>query len=435
MSFVLILLTTTTELLHLFRTQLASLSPLARFAVSLAVIFLIPSISRRLGLPSVVGLLVGGILLGPYVLDVFGKERPVADFMADLGKLLLMFYAGLEVDLGLFRQSQSKVILFGLTTTTIPLLLGTAVGVWFGYAAIPAIVLGSLLASHTLLGLPIVRDLGASRLEPVTVTTGATVMSDTLSLVVFAVCLSTYQRGFSMSILATQLLEIVGYVLLVLLVLSRVARFALKKVEHQEDAFFVTLFGTMTVAAVLARVVQLPGIVGAFLIGLALNEAAQNKPAKEKLGFFATTLFVPAFFLVTGFLIDPPVFVRSLIDHFALAASIVVALLVGKFVAAEIAGRAFKYSPGARMTVWSLTLPQVAATLAATLVGFNTFDPGGRRLIDQDVLNAIFVLILTTSILGPVLTQRYTLLMLRSYPSEVHVTGHLAVIQRVRKKK
>src|SRR5262249_43218666 len=239
MSFVLILLTTTTELLHLFRTQLASLSPLARFAVSLAVIFLIPSISRRLGLPSVVGLLVGGILLGPYVLDVFGKERPVADFMADLGKLLLMFYAGLEVDLGLFRQSQSKVILFGLTTTTIPLLLGTAVGVWFGYAAIPAIVLGSLLASHTLLGLPIVRDLGASRLEPVAVTTGATVMSDTLSLVVFAVCLSTYQRGFSMSILATQLLEIVGYVLLVLLVLSRVARFALKKVEHQEDAFFV----------------------------------------------------------------------------------------------------------------------------------------------------------------------------------------------------
>ena len=128
----LILLTTTTELLHLLRTHVASLSPLARFAVSLAVIFAIPPISGRMRLPSVVGLLIAGILLGPYVLDIFGKERPVADFMADLGKLLLMFYAGLEVDLALFRQSQSKVILFGLTTTTIPLLLGTAVGVWFG---------------------------------------------------------------------------------------------------------------------------------------------------------------------------------------------------------------------------------------------------------------------------------------------------------------
>ena len=182
--------------------------------------------------------------------------------------------------------------------------------------------------------------------------------------------------------------------------------------------FFVTLFGTMAVAALLAQLVQLPGIVGAFLIGLALNEAAQNKSAKEKLGFFGNTLFIPAFFFVTGFLINPAVFVRSLVDHFALAASIVLALLIGKFLAAEFAGRAFKYSQGARMTVWSLTLPQVAATLAATLVGFKTFDPGGQRLIDENILNAVFVLILTTSILGPVLTQRYTPVMMRSYRDE-----------------
>jgi Na+:H+ antiporter len=108
-------------------------------------------------------------------------------------------------------------------------------------------------------------------------------MSDTLSLVVFAVCLSTYQRGFSISVLAAQLMEIIGYVLLVLLVLSRLARFALKKVGHQEDAFFVTLFGTMAVAAVLARLVQLPGIVGAFLIGLAaISQRFERNTAKNQ---------------------------------------------------------------------------------------------------------------------------------------------------------
>src|SRR4051794_1104412 len=126
------------EILHLLRTHLASLSPLSRFAVALAFVFAMPPLSRRLRLPSVVGLLLAGIVLGPYVLDVFGKERPVADFMADLGKLLLMFFAGLEVDLALFRQSQRKVVQFGLTTTTLPLLLGTVVGLWFGYAVIPA---------------------------------------------------------------------------------------------------------------------------------------------------------------------------------------------------------------------------------------------------------------------------------------------------------
>jgi len=418
MIFVLTITVTPTELLDLLRAHTASLSPLSRFAVGLAVILLTPPVARRLKLPPVVGLVLAGILFGPYVLDIFGKERPVADFMADLGKLLLMFYAGLEVDLPLFRQSQRKVTIFGLLTTTLPLLLGAAAGLWFGYATIPAVVLGSLLASHTLLAIPIVKELGASRLEPITVTAGATVMSDTLSLVVFAVCLSTYQRGFSMAVLATQLVEIVAFVLLVLFGLSRVARYAMHKVRDQEDAFFILLFGFMAIAAVLAQLVQLPGIVGAFLIGLALNEAAQNKPAKEKLGFFANTLFIPAFLFVTGFLINPAVFIRSLIDHFALAASIVLALVVGKFLAAEIAGRAFGYPQAARLTVWSLTLPQVAATLAATLVGFNTFDPAGQRLIDDRVLNAVFVLMLSTSILGPVLTEHYTPLMLRSWRSE-----------------
>jgi Kef-type K+ transport system membrane component KefB len=408
--FIFIILTTGT--LESLRAHLSSLSPLVRFAVAIAAILAMPPVSRRLRLPSVVGLLFAGIILGPHVLDIFGKERPIADFMSELGKLLLMFYAGLEVDLNLFRQSQRKVTIFGLITTTLPLLLGTAVGLWFGYAAIPAIVIGSLLASHTLIALPIVTELGAARLEPIAVTCGATVMSDTLSLVVFAICLSTYRRGFSFSVLMIQLVEISAFVLFVIFVLSRVATYALRKVEHREDAYFVLLFGFMAVAAALASLVQLPGIVGAFLAGLALNEAAHNKSAEQRLGFLANSLFIPTFFLVTGFLIDPVTFVGSLIHHAGLAISIVLALLLGKFLAAEIAGRLFNYSAGARLTMWSLTLPQVAATLAATLVGVNTVDPAGQHLIDQNVLNAVFVLMLSTSILGPILTQRYTPSML-----------------------
>jgi hypothetical protein len=63
--------------------------------------------------------------------------------------------------------------------------------------------------------------------------------------------------------------------------------------------------------------------------------------------------------------------------------------------------------PAARMTMWSLTLPQVAATLAATLVAFDTRNPAGQRLIDGRLLNVVLVLLLTTSILGPVLTEHF----------------------------
>jgi Kef-type K+ transport system membrane component KefB len=168
----------------------------------------------------------------------------------------------------------------------------------------------------------------------------------------------------------------------------------------------------MAVAGVLARLINLPGIVGAFLAGLAVNAAVHDKPVKEKLEFFGNSFFIPIFFVVTGFLIDPPAFVHSVIGNFPAVSTIIVALIAGKWIAAEIVGRAFRYATAVRMTMWSLTLPQVAATLAAALVAFDTVDPNGQRLLDAQMLNAVLVMMLTTAILGPVLTQHFAARML-----------------------
>ena len=336
----------------------------------------------------------------------------VADFFANLGKLLLMFFAGLEIDLALFRRARTRSIIFGLLTTIIPLALGTTVGLWFGYQPVAAIVLGSLLASHTLLALPIITRLGETRLEPVTVTVGATVMSDTLSLIVYAICAGIYHSGFSMLNLGVQLIEIAVFVPLVLFGVSRLGAHLLKKLENDEESYFILLLGIMVVSGLLAQLINLPGIVGAFLAGLAVNAAVREKPAKGKLEFLANSLFIPIFFIVTGFLIDPLVFFRSLVDNFALASAVILALVVGKLIAAEIAGRAFHYSSAARLTVWSMTLPQVAATLAASLAAYDTYNSAGQRLVDGRLLNVVLVLMLTTSILGPVLTERFAPRML-----------------------
>jgi Kef-type K+ transport system membrane component KefB len=96
---------------------------LARFAIGMAVIVGIPPLSRRARLPAVVGLLLSGVVLGPHVLGLFGEHAPVADFFAELGKLLLMFFAGLEIDIAQFRRERNKSIKFGLVTTLTPLLL------------------------------------------------------------------------------------------------------------------------------------------------------------------------------------------------------------------------------------------------------------------------------------------------------------------------
>ena len=132
------------HLFELIRSHAQSIPALAKFAIGMALIVCVPPLCRRVRLPAVVGLFVAGIVVGPHGLSMLGKHAPVADFFGDLGKLLLMFFAGLETDLVLFRKSRNRTIIFGLLTTSLPLILGTAVGFLFGYQAVAAVVLGSL---------------------------------------------------------------------------------------------------------------------------------------------------------------------------------------------------------------------------------------------------------------------------------------------------
>ncbi|HKW49301.1 MAG TPA: cation:proton antiporter [Gemmatimonadaceae bacterium] len=389
------------------RAHALGLPLLVKFAVALGLIVIVPQLSRRVRLPAVVGLLLSGVLFGPYVLDLVGHDRPIADFFGELGKLLLMFMAGLEVDLALFRRVKKRSITFGVITTFIPQILGTSVGLAFHYSLLASIVIGSLLASHTLLASNVITRLGLTKLEPMNVVYGATVFSDTCSLIIFALCLSTFVRGFSISGMVVQIVEIAVFITFVLFGLGRLGAYVLRKVERDESAYFAVMLAILAIAAVLADTIQLPGIVGAFLSGLALNEATQNKSAKERLEFFGNSFFIPIFFITTGFLVNPRALVASLTDDLALVASIIGALVIGKYVAAEVAGRRFGYTRDERLTMWSLTLPQVAATLAATLVAYNTFDANHSRLIDNRMLNVVLALMLFTSILGPILTDHF----------------------------
>jgi Kef-type K+ transport system membrane component KefB len=271
------------EWLDAFRAQLPALPNLAKFAIIMAILVGVPALTRRARIPDLVGLLLVGVLLGPHVIGLYGENHPIVQFFGDLGRLMLMFTAGLEIDLNRFREAQGRSVTFGVITTAAPQVLGTAVGLAFGYAIIPALVIGSLLASHTLLSLPIVVRLGAIGLTPVVVTMGATMVSDTLSLIVFGICVSTYTTGFSASGLALQVAEVAVFVPLILVGVSRAGAWVLNKLRDNEDGYFVAMVGIMAVSGVLSDLINLPDIVGAFLAGRAVNAAAEKHPAKEKL--------------------------------------------------------------------------------------------------------------------------------------------------------
>ena len=132
------------------------------FFVASAVILLGPLLVERIGLPGIVGVILGGLLVGPFVLGWVEREG-VVESLGDLGILVLMFLAGLELDLDEFQANRRAAITFGAFTFTLPFVLGIALVLPFGYGFATAMLFGSLWASHTLVAYPIVQEHGLLR--------------------------------------------------------------------------------------------------------------------------------------------------------------------------------------------------------------------------------------------------------------------------------
>lgn len=283
---------------------IANLPPLGRFAIILALVAIVPYAARMARLPNCVGFILVGVLLGPHLLGVVPREEPVIAFIAELGKLLLMFFVGLEIDLKQFNEQRSRALLFGLLTFSLPMVAGTAAGVTFGYAAISAILIGSLLASHTLIAYPIISAAGQGARPAVTVTVGATVLTDMLSLLVLAACLSAHRSGFDAVGLAIEIGQLIVFAVVLIFGMGAVGRWMTQRMEHRQEALFAVLLVFVCIAATVAEAIELEGIIGAFLAGLAVNNAVRGAVAKERLEFVGQAFFIPAFFVVTGFLVD-----------------------------------------------------------------------------------------------------------------------------------
>ena len=388
------------ESLESFLAQAAN-SPLVSFTLLLLVILTLPPLFERIKLPGLVGLLFAGVILGSNGLGLLDAESESIKLLADIGKIYLMFVAGLEIDLDEFRKTKERSLFFGFATFALPLIAGITVASLFGMGLNAAILTGSLLASHTLLGYPIVNRLGVVRNEAVTVTIGATIFTDIAALLVLAVCIAVHGGDFSASSLVLQLVTLALYSAIVLFGIDKAGKEYFRRTGDEESNQFMFILLVVFVAAVGAQIINVDKIVGAFLAGLAVNDVVGHSPVEEKVEFVGSTLFIPCFFVSMGLLLDIPSFIETITTELPLTLAIVGSLFLSKFLAAAVAKLSYGYSWNQALTMWSLSLPQVAATLAAALVGVSS------GLISDSVFNVVIVLMLVTSIAGPVLTARF----------------------------
>jgi len=153
------------------------------FSVSIAVVFLF----HQFRLPSIAGFLVAGALIGPHGLNLIHAGDTLVPELGHLGLLYLMFVAGLELDLKVLKDHRRSAVALGLLAFAIPFLGATAVGTVLGWSVAATCLLGALLSSHTLIVYPTLRDAGLGPNPAVASAVGATVLTDTLALVVLAI--------------------------------------------------------------------------------------------------------------------------------------------------------------------------------------------------------------------------------------------------------
>ncbi|WP_414578609.1 cation:proton antiporter [Anabaena sp. CCY 9402-a] len=381
-------------------TQVLGQEPIVPFVILLVVILVIPILFERLKLPGLFGLVFSGLVLGPSGWDLFQTESVMINLLADIGLVYLMFVAGLEIEIEQWRRQRKHALGFGCFTFSVPFFLGTLIGKNLDFSWQNSILIGSLFASHTLLAYPLISRLGVISNEAVTTTIAATAFTDVGALLILTVCVAISQAGiFSLAKLFSLLGCLLVYIIVILVGFDWAGKEFFRRSGDDEGNKFLFVLLAAFLAVMGTQFIGVEKIVGAFLAGLVVNEVVGEGLVKEKIVFIGNVLFIPIFFVNLGLLIELPSLIKNPVI-FKLSILVIIGLLASKFIAAWLAKLIYHYNWQEMITMWSLSIPQVGTTLAATFVGYRA------GLLPPEFLSSFVILMLVTSILGPWITSR-----------------------------
>lgn len=364
-----------------------TLSPLLILTLVIGIIWFVPLVCRKIHVPSIVGFILAGIVIGPSVLNIV-NEGPTIKILGSLGMLYIMFQSGSEIDINDFKQYKYRSLFFGLCTFFIPFALGIITSRFLlPYGWLSSLLLGAMYGSHTLMTYPIVSRYGVQKNVAVNITVGATMVAITLSLMVLAIAEGWSNAGQTTMDYVIQIGILAVFLVSVLWLFPRFARMFFKRYRDPISEFMVVML-MLVGSALLADLAGLEGILGAFLCGVSLNRLLPNRsPLMHRITFMGNSIFVPLFLISVGLMIDIHAFWSGW-TTLTIALVMIATKLVGKSIAAWIAQFVFRFSKHERQLVFGLSHATAAGTLAIVTIAYQ------MGLLSSDVLNASVLMIL-----------------------------------------
>lgn len=354
----------------------------------LVMILITPVLLRRFGVPNIVGMILAGILVGPYGLNLLARDASFEIF-GQVGILYLMFLAGVEIDIPGLKKNWKHGVRFGLLSFALPLVAGWLVCRYcLGMTPLTSALVGSMLSSHTLISYPIVTRFGLSDTRASIITVCGTIVAVLLSLLVLAGVVQMKTSGnlgwwpqvrllLSMATYAVGIWYLFGWAT------RRFFRIFSDRVTQ-----FIFVLAEVFVASLLAQLIGLEAILGAFYAGLVLNRFVPLRSGlMARIEFVGNAIFIPYFLIGVGMLMNVRVIFSSW--HVALIAlAITLTALMAKWLSAWVTTRSFGGTRNDRTLIFGLSSGKAAATIAATMIGFR------YGIVNEDLMNSAVIMIL-----------------------------------------
>ncbi len=386
------------------------MTPFLQISIVLAILLLAAKaagyLSTKLGQPSVLGELLIGVILGPSLLSIFSlsfldyQELPhFIDEFAEIGVLLLMFIAGLELHLSDLAKNKGASAYAGILGVLVPVILGFLVGEFFSMETNQSIFLGLTLgatsvsiSAQTLIELKVLRSrVGFGLL-------GAAVFDDMLVILLLSGFIALNQGGSALEII------IVLVKMIVFLSLSLAFGYWVLPIISRKVQSLPIAQGTITLAIIIMLVygvsAELLGgmaaITGAFIAGLMYARTKEKNEIERGLRSLSYGLFVPIFFINIGLHVD----VRGMsISTLWILIMITVVAIVGKIFGAGLGAKLGKFS-------WIESLQLGVGMISRGEVGLIVATVGLlENLLKPDLYSSIVGMVLITTLITPPLLR------------------------------
>lgn len=379
-------------------------------------------LTRKMGLPQVVGMIIAGIVIGPAIFSRLGTsfggivnpselEMEVLHSFSQIGVIFILFSSGLETDFKELKKSGVASTMIATAGVFVPVILGTigslmfmgGIGEYTNHAKLMnALFVGCILAA-TSVGITVetLRELGRLNTKVGTTILSAAIIDDVLGIIVLSIITGSNNGGN----IGITLLKAVGFFACSIgvgLIMRHMFALIEKYYPHTRRTSIFALSMCFFYAYCAEEFFGLAAITGAFMAGLMLSGLDETSVVDRKIVINGYMLFTPIFFAYIGISAD---FSNFRVSDLWFVLAFVALGVAGKILGCSAVAGAFKYGKKGSVAIGCGMIARGEVALAVYAAGSSLIYMKDGKLMGIDPLVATIFLIICTSILCPVLLK------------------------------